>query len=353
MKDLDFKEWLSGFWGKLKKLPWKRIGLITLCVVLSLILISLIFVTVYVEHLLGKINYVNPAESQPSEGYTDPTFSSDATLPSIDVTIPTAPDTVIAHKDIVNIMLVGQDRRSGNYRTNSDVMILCTFNTKDKTITLTSFMRDLYVSIPGHGMNKMNAAYPKGGMSLLGNTMLENFGVQVDNFIEVDFNGFKQIVNTLGGIDMYLTAAEAEYMNTTPWDGLNSDGWALTEGVNHLNGDQALAYSRIRAIGWDYERTERQRKVLTAIISKCKTMNLSTAMNLLNEFLPLVGTDMDKQEIVDYAMDLFPLLTSGQIVTQRIPAQGTYEDVKVNGQDVIIADFELNHQFLVDTLIPD
>lgn len=345
MKDFDMKEWLLDLWEKAKALPWKRIGLISLCVFLALLLIGLVAATILIEGMLGRIDRF---ETDPTAPSTQP-YVPDDTIPSISVTVPTAPSDIIAHKDIVNIMLVGQDRRNGGGRSNSDVMILCTFNKKDKTITLTSFMRDLYVSIPGNGMNKLNAAYPMGGYELLGDTLMENFGVQVDNYVEVDFAGFKKAVNILGGIDMYLTAEEAKYMNEAPWDGLNSDGWALHEGVNHLNGDMALAYSRIRHVGfYDYERTERQRKVLTALIDKCKSMNLTTALNLLNQLLECVRTDMTDSEITSYAMTLFPLL-AGEVTQQRIPIEGSYED----NHNVIIPDFDLNHQFLWDTLMPD
>lgn len=342
MNDFDFKEWCQGVWAKMKVLPWKRIGLISLCVFLALVLISLVAATILIEGMLGQIDRL----TEPTAPSTQPYIPD--TIPSIPITVPTTPDTTITHKNLVNIMLVGQDRRNGGGRSNSDVMILCTFNTKDKSITLTSFMRDLYVNIPGAGMNKLNAAYPMGGYTLLGETLLENFGVKVDHYVEVDFSGFKKAVNILGGIDMYLTAAEAEYMNTTPWDGLNSEGWALHAGVNHLNGDMALAYSRIRAIGYDYERTERQRKVLTAMIDKCKGMNIGTAMNLMNQLLGCVRTDMTDAEITRYALELFPLL-SGSLTQQRIPIEGSYED----NHNVIIPDYDMNHQFLVDTLMPD
>ena len=342
MNDFDFKEWCQGVWAKMKVLPWKRIGLISLCVFLALVLISLVAATILIEGMLGQIDRL----TEPTAPSTQPYIPD--TIPSIPITVPTTPDTTITHKNLVNIMLVGQDRRNGGGRSNSDVMILCTFNTKDKSITLTSFMRDLYVNIPGAGMNKLNAAYPMGGYTLLGETLLENFGVKVDHYVEVDFSGFKKAVNILGGIDMYLTAAEAEYMNTTPWDGLNSEGWALHAGVNHLNGDMALAYSRIRAIGYDYERTERQRKVLTAMIDKCKGMNIGTAMNLMNQLLGCVRTDMTDAEITRYALELFPLL-SGNLTQQRIPIEGSYED----NHNVIIPDYDMNHQFLVDTLMPD
>lgn len=342
MNDFDFKEWFQGVWAKMKVLPWKRIGLISLCVFLALVLISLVAATILIEGMLGQIDRL----TEPTAPSTQPYIPD--TIPSIPITVPTTPDTTITHKNLVNIMLVGQDRRNGGGRSNSDVMILCTFNTKDKSITLTSFMRDLYVNIPGAGMNKLNAAYPMGGYTLLGETLLENFGVKVDHYVEVDFSGFKKAVNILGGIDMYLTAAEAEYMNTTPWDGLNSEGWALHAGVNHLNGDMALAYSRIRAIGYDYERTERQRKVLTAMIDKCKGMDIGTAMNLMNQLLGCVRTDMTDAEITRYALELFPLL-SGNLTQQRIPIEGSYED----NHNVIIPDYDMNHQFLVDTLMPD
>lgn len=342
MNDFDFKEWLRGIESKAKALPWKRIGLISLCVFLALVLISLVAATILIEGMLGQIDRL----TEPTAPSTQPYIPD--TIPSIPITVPTTPDTTITHKNLVNIMLVGQDRRNGGGRSNSDVMILCTFNTKDKSITLTSFMRDLYVNIPGAGMNKLNAAYPMGGYTLLGETLLENFGVKVDHYVEVDFSGFKKAVNILGGIDMYLTAAEAEYMNTTPWDGLNSEGWALHAGVNHLNGDMALAYSRIRAIGYDYERTERQRKVLTAMIDKCKGMDIGTAMNLMNQLLGCVRTDMTDAEITRYALELFPLL-SGNLTQQRIPIEGSYED----NHNVIIPDYDMNHQFLVDTLMPD
>ena len=342
MNDFDFKEWCQGVWAKMKVLPWKRIGLISLCVFLALVLISLVAATILIEGMLGQIDRL----TEPTAPSTQPYIPD--TIPSIPITVPTTPDTTITHKNLVNIMLVGQDRRNGGGRSNSDVMILCTFNTKDKSITLTSFMRDLYVNIPGAGMNKLNAAYPMGGYTLLGETLLENFGVKVDHYVEVDFSGFKKAVNILGGIDMYLTAAEAEYMNTTPWDGLNSEGWALHAGVNHLNGDMALAYSRIRAIGYDYERTERQRKVLTAMIDKCKGMDIGTAMNLMNQLLGCVRTDMTDAEITRYALELFPLL-SGSLTQQRIPIEGSYED----NHNVIIPDYDMNHQFLVDTLMPD
>ncbi len=348
----------------IRTLPWARIGMISLCSVLSLILIVMIFATAYVEYLFGMIQRPGTEMdgtdgTPPSNYFTDPTLPSGYTGVTInpsDVTLPSAPEILVSHNQIVNIMLVGQDRRDNqNYRTQSDAMILCTINKKDKTITLTSFMRDLYVNIPGYGGNKLNAAYPRGGMPLLGQTLKENFGIQVDSFVVVDFKGFKKVVDVLGGVDIHLTQAEVTYLMTTG-SGLgesDSSSWALKPGINRLNGDQALAYSRIRAIGDDFGRTERQRNVITAVLEKCKSLNFGQLNTLLTELLPLVTTDMTNSQITNYMIELFPLISGSNLSTQRIPIAGSYEFTDIGAiVDVVLADTEVNRKFLIETLMP-
>lgn len=352
MKFLNsLKAWLRKAAKYLAGWPWARIGLIALCSFLALVLLVLVVTTVYIESLLSLIHRPNIEGSQPTTEYIEPTLPSDftgVTISPTDVTEPPEPSIVIAHEDLVHIMLVGQDRRPGeNYLTRSDAMILCTINKQTKTITLTSFMRDLYVEIPGRNPNKMNAAYQWGGMSLLRETMMENFGIPVDAFVEVDFSGFTQVVDVLGGVDIRLTQAEADYLN-------NLHGWNLKAGTNHLNGDQALQYSRIRAIGNDFGRTERQRNVINSIIASCKGMSPSQLDTLLREILPLIATDLDNATIFNYALELFPLLSGSNIVQQRIPIEGSYDEEKVwvGALDVLLPNMEINRQFLVDTLLP-
>lgn len=346
---------------KLKAWPWARICLSTLCVILSIILIVMIIGTVYVHKLLGKIGRLDNDETQSTDpgDYTigtetiPPDFTGSVIDPT-EVTIPVVTGPVETADHIINIMLVGQDRRPGSTgRTLSDTMILCTVNTDKNTITLTSFLRDIYVYIPGYakGYNRLNAAYKIGGTDMLAETMLVNFGVQVDHFVVVDFDGFKDIVNAIGGIDMKLTAKEAEYMNTNKWDGLDSTGWALKAGVNHLNGDQALAYSRIRAIGnYDFGRTERQRKVLTAIMEKYRNSSIDQLWSLLNTLLPMISTDMSNSDITSLAMTLLPMLKSTDLNNQRIPIDGSYESAYVGKANVIMIDFEENREFLQEIL---
>lgn len=343
----------------------RRALLIVLCVVLAVILAVLVAATVYLEHLMGKIGRTQDT-SQPSLSQeeidaiqnpdeTDPGNTAPSVNPE-DVTWVDDPVTHIGGDQIVNILLIGQDRREGEGRARSDAMILCTFNIEKKTLTMTSFMRDMYVQIPGYMDNRINAAYQLGGSKLLDETLYQNFGVEVDGNVEVDFSRFQQIIDLLGGVDIELTGEEASYLNRRGnWDvdDASAGTWYLSEGMNHLTGEQALAYSRIRYIGnGDYGRTSRQRTVLNALIQAYKNTSLTKMLLLLDDILPLITTDMTDQEIIGYATDLFPLLASSTISTQRIPADGAYYDASIRGMSVLVPDLAENRKMLIDSLAP-
>lgn len=319
-----------------KPVNWKRVVLITVCVILALILIAVASVAIYINYLLNKINYVPKEDSRltPSEVIellnTDPDLqpvdpSSTESLPDVSqMTFPTEETGPIKqHEDTINILLIGQDRR-GEARARSDSMILVTFNKSRGTITLTSFMRDSYVQIPGYKPNKLNHAYQYGGMSLLNETLKVNFGVEVDGDIEVDFSRFKDLIDLLGGVDISLTQKEVDYLSVG-----GGSKWGLKVGMNHLNGTQALAYSRIRYIDSDYRRAERQRKVLLSLVDAYKNRPLTEMIGLLDDILPLVTTNIEKGDILDLVTDLFPLLKSSQFKNLRIPADGTFRQGNV------------------------
>lgn len=349
--------------GDKKKSPVGRIFLTVLCVLLGLILVAVIAAVVFIGSIFDNLQQIDTSvptlsssEIQRIEDETDP-LDPDFTGPVYeDVTWPTETVPVIEKEDhVFNILLIGQDRREGQGRQRSDAMILCTLNLETKTLTMTSFMRDLYVQIPGYRDNRMNAAYQFGGMPLLNDTLMVNFGVQVDGNIEVDFEGFAEIVDILGGVSIELTGTEAGYLN-------NGKGWRLKSGTNLLTGEQALAYSRIRYIksndtsgraDSDYGRTYRQRQVLTSLINSCKNSNLTTLMSLLDPIMDIVATDMSEAQIVEYAMEVFPILSELKIVTQRIPADGTYEGARIRGMSVLIPDLEANRQLLLDSIMKE
>lgn len=339
---------------------WQRLTLLILCVTLALILFVLIFATAYIHHLLSFIthddNSIIDGTLSPSQmaTATDPDYTIDPTSGSVS-TNPSVPDKEVVLETlpylspdelkvdgIINIMLIGEDRRPGEDRQRSDSMILCSFDTNKNSITMTSFLRDTYVAIPGYNASKLNAPYQWGGVSLLGKTLAINFGVHVDANIVVNFEGFKSIIDMLGGVSITLTEAEANHLNEIY-------GWQLSPGLLHMNGTQALAYSRIRYIDWDINRTQRQRNVLTAVLNNLRSKDLGSLISVATDILQsgYIETDMSATELIGYVRTLFPMVATANINNQHIPALGTYEEMSVGWLvDVKVADLEANRKIL-------
>ena len=332
-----------------------RAAMKLLCTVLGVILVIMAGATAYFQYLMGRINYVSPEDtslfslSEWKEYLGLEKGTGDSSVNAGDVDFSGEPTQIGGRgSHLVNILLIGQDRREGEGRTRSDSMILCTFNKKTRQLTMTSFLRDLYVQIPGYSSNRLNAAYAAGGMPLLDATLEKNFGVHVDGNVEVDFNQFAGIVDLLGGVEMELRQDEAEFIN-------EETGSELSEGVWTLRGDQALAYARIRKLDsdGDFSRTARQRKLMSALLDAYKGAKLTTMLSLVNQVLPMITTDMNGAKILGYALELFPMLSGVEIVSQRVPADGMYTDQTIDGMAVLVADMEATRKFLTQTLAGD
>lgn len=335
----------------------ERTILTVLAVILGILLAVLIGITAYGQHLLGRMNYVDPDATIPTlsaeeiaqfenemDSAEDLLESTAPVMEAEDVELGDGPQQEIGGDEIVNILLIGQDTR-GKSRARSDSMILCTFNKEKNTVTLTSFMRDLYVKIPGYKRNRINAAYYYGGMQLLNDTIYENFGVEVDGNVEVDFSRFKDVIDILGGVTLELTKGEVAYVNP------RATGESLSEGVNQLNGSQALWYARNRNdVDGDFSRTNRQRKLINALIEEYKSKKLTEMLSILSDILPLVTTDMTRSDITSYVVQLFPMLETAEIKTQGIPAAGAYQDATIDGMSVLVPDLDKNIEILVDSL---
>ena len=292
-----------------------RIALIILCVVLALILVVMTGLGVYVTYLYRQMEYVE------QEATLSPEDAQNIAIQDAESIDPDSTDNIIDENDIifnngdlnhigqgehiVNIMMVGQDAREGESVQRSDTMILVTFNTEKKTITLTSLMRDQYVEIPGFGRTKLNHAYQYGGMSLMNETLYNHYGIEVDGNFEVDFTGFEKIIDLLGGVELNLTAKEAKY--------LRGKGFRyVKEGVNVLPGESALWYARLRSIDTDYARAERQRNVMMSLFEAYKEQSYTQMLSLLHEILPLLRTNMTMSEITGYALELYPMISGAE-----------------------------------------
>ncbi len=310
---------------------WKKKLLIGLAIALAVLLVIAAVVFIWADTLLSDIGRIDG---------DDETYAYEDLLEMVDPTdvnpVVDQADSIFAGKDIINVLLVGQDRRPGEPRMHSDAMILCTINKATNTLTMTSFMRDMWVYIPDHYNERINVPYMVGGFPLLNDTLNYNFGISADYNFEIDFNGFMTAIDMVGGVEIELTQKEANYLNRRGnWDVEEDTDWNLKAGVNLLTGSQALAYSRIRAIGDDFERTSRQRTVLTVLIEKAKTLSVTEIYKLMKNMLPLLSTDMTNTEIMGLVMEMLPMLGDLEVVSQRIPLDGEYSFANKGGASVI------------------
>jgi polyisoprenyl-teichoic acid--peptidoglycan teichoic acid transferase len=256
---------------------------------------------------------------------------------------------------VINILLLGEEAiDAGGGRGRTDIMIIATMNTNTKTFKLTSLMRDMLVQIPGYKDNKLNSAYEAGGIPLLYQTIELNFDIKLDGYVLVGFDDFENIINKLGGVNLTLTASEAHYLNTTNYIS-KPEYRTVVAGKQHMNGNQALGYCRIRYVATgdnemnDFGRTSRQRIVLNAIFDQYKQKSLPELVFLLNDILPKITTDVLIEDFENYLKDAVTMGLS-DIDNLRIPADHTYDEGYVRQMSVLIPDLPENikiiHNFI-------
>lgn len=306
------------------------------------------------ENVLGKFqnNEGNNIElfnedNKDNEGLSNDNLQIYKETSNDNIIMSTSDIAMMQDKDVFNILLVGSDRRDSKTSGRSDVMMILSINKKKEKIILTSFLRDIFVEIPGKKSNRLNVAYSAGGPSLLIKTFETNFRIKIDRYASVDFISFINIVDAIGGIDISITEEELPIFNDYIYD-LNYlldeeyDKDILNTHGNHiLNGKQALAYCRIRYIGTDFARTGRQREVLEQIFNKVKSSNLSTLNDLLNSILPMITTNLEEGEIISHVLSLKKYL--GYDISQwSVPMAGTYKNVRIRNMAVLDIDFNKN-----------
>ncbi len=317
-----------------------------LCLCLALILVGMTAFTAGFRYLTAQITS-DPSAAPPALRLSADSAAQDlkAFLDPRDVNWQQLGTDLAGHKEkVLNILLIGQDRREGEKTARADSIILCSFRKSDKALVMTSFLRDLYVPIPGHGSNRLNAAYAFGGASLLKKTLSENFGVSISGTVEVDFSQFSGVIDALGGVEISLRADEAKLLR-------KETGTELTEGLQRLTGDQALAYSRIRSLDsdGDFSRTDRQRKVLKAMVDAYREAEMSSLMDVLQQVLPMLSTDMRESKLLLLALELFPMLSDLDLSSQTIPAPDACQDKTIDGMMVLVADMEAAREQLRKT----
>lgn len=294
---------------KTKRPVWKTALLCFLCLVMLVSGVGMI----YFYNIVGAVNYKPIHENSNKNKTSSLTSSGD---PSLDL----FNGDLLNDPMILNIMVYGEDSGvdSDNPYGRSDTMLMVSIDNRHKKVKLTSFMRDMWVTIPytdeagnEHGFDKLNAAYALGGAELSVKTIESNFGVDIDRYAIVDFKSFKSIIDTLGGIDITLTQDEIDYINwQTYLNNQSEERYEITDepGVVHLNGRQALWYARDRGYeekkhpefvvpGNDFDRTSRQRNLMKTLMKEFKSASLTDIVKIVSEIGPMITTNLKKDEI--------------------------------------------------------
>ncbi|GFR35420.1 LCP family protein [Thermobrachium celere] len=243
----------------------------------------------------------------------------------------------------INILLIGIDARAEGEPARTDSIILATIDTNNKTIKLTSFMRDMYVPIPGYKPHKINTAFFLGGPELLLKTLNQDFQVNVQYYISIDFNAFQDVIDALGGIEVEVKDYEVNEINKYIKEVNGKNSTLLTApGYQKLNGQQALSYCRIRKVGnGDYERTERQRRVLGLLIDKVRGVSFFKLPELAKAVLPYIKTNIPTTKLMNIAYTAYKFGNT-PVETARVPFDNTFEETYVNGMSVLLPDFQKN-----------
>lgn len=349
-----------------KPLTGREKVLIAFIVIVSLLLIVGISFILVFHHYYSKLKFDDgkgnvelvTTEYIPDDDVDETASDSDAEVieaveQELQENLEDEASPIMFSDDVYNILLIGNDSRDMNTLGRSDSMIIVSINRKTKEIVMTSIMRDSYVAIPGYWNSRINAAYAFGGPELLINTIETNFKIDIDRYVAVNFFSFMDAVDAVGGVEITVSDAEVNIMNKYIGDisrliGDSSESDKLASGGTYnLNGKQALAYSRVRYVGnADYERTERQRRVLETMFNKVKNSSLSELNDLLNAVLPETLTDISESEMLGLLVD-FPTKYNKYDVKQcRVPCDGTIQNLVIGGAQVLGIDLNANIAYM-------
>ena len=344
--------------------------------VIFVLILALLVVALTAGFVYSKMSKIKKAQDAPNQLTNDmlagllaedPTgsYADDFETEPMDTTVPkeTSPDYGKTGK-VINVLLIGQDAREGEESKNADTVILVTINKETKKITMTSFLRDSYVSLNGledvngslhYGATKLTLVYAMGymyggdlgAMHLMDRVIEKNFGPVVDHNIEVSMDAFDACINALGGVAINLDEDEAKYMNNYFKD---YDDRVYEAGENLLDGWAAEVYVRTRHANYgdnDFNRTDRQRAVVAQVLEKVKNKSLLEINKLVDSLLPFVLTDMSNKDMTNYILEILPLLPEMTLDSIQCPNEdmdrwGEVRDIFGDGLEQSILNFDSN-----------
>lgn len=240
--------------------------------------------------------------------------------------------------DVINILVLGTDSRDvTRERGRSDSIIVLSYNKKNGKIKMVSVLRDSLVPIEGHSWNRINAAYSYDGVGLAVNTVNELFDLDIQHFVVIDFNGARNFIDKVGGVEIDITQKEADFYNYTGYMGRVK----LSEGPFMMNGERALVYMRTRYVDNDFKRTERQRKVIVTLAKKIiEEKSISEIYDLTDYSFTLVKTNISIKTLLSFVSSVAVNASNLSIESQHVPFSDSYEYKYYNGMAIISFDIE-------------
>ena len=326
----------------------------TMWIVILIFLIFLLGCAAFIWAKLGLVQYGEPESLEPN-----PMLHEEELIPEEQLASsawPGLPSGEIYHDpDVVNIMILGTDERTGSFSNNarSDSMILVSLDKKDKTVRMASMERGMGVPVmegPYEGQyDWLTHMFRYGGADLVLKTIRACFLLDVERYVRFNFNAVETIVDAVGGIDIELTAEEAEYFSNAYVNGQKPPH--RDAGMNHLDGFYALGYARLREIDSDWNRVQRQRKVILAVVDKLKNTSLLELNGLVDQVLPLVQTNLSKTEIAQLML-MVPGFLPPQVEQMTVPAPDTYTGgmIGMGGRSLFKVNFDANTAILREFL---
>jgi LCP family protein required for cell wall assembly len=317
----------------------KKNRALTVLIVLLIILAALVGIAIFIltrskpEKDEGiDFNVTMEPETEDEDETEDP----DAVIIDsavVDSTLDAVDNVVTKDEGWIHYLLLGVDGEAAGYKgKRSDAMIVMSVNETEGKVILSSIPRDTMVYIDGKGLDKLTHAYAYGGVALTIQTFEENFDIDIAGYVVVNFNAMVEVVDTLGGLTLTLTDAEAKHM------GDYYAAWGLSGGTQLLSGKEVLAYCRVRKIDSDYVRNDRQFKVLKAIYDKVKTMSVTKYTSLISAVYDDIYTDIMVKDLISLAGNLMDIMDGGELVNKKLVDSDNSRSGRLNGVSYVLMD---------------
>ena len=337
----------------------KLIGIIVICMLLASVLGMVAFANSYVNEIFDEVNHVEVAKIDYSQAPA--AEESNIQMQAETVEAPAAPaeaaktaetKETYMPEDFVNMLIVCKPAYEADEGVvMTETMVLCTLNTKSKVMTMTALEEDAYVTTPeykGHASEQMKlgavyntgANYGKGkagSMEYMNQTLYNNFGIEVDQNFEIDFQLFAKVVNRLKDVDMELSAEEAKYLS-------EQTKTEIKAGKVKMNGQLATEYVKM----WDHEAESGvtsisgQRKMVESIVRKIRTQYVADLETIVKDMLPMITTSMTREEMKEFVISMLPMIRNLVIEKgEPCPVDGKKETVTVNGKEMEVITFDV------------